>query len=113
MNGNRQSVLSVGALMLVALIARPPFFGMDRTSGGTLHANLGSSWAWDPPSSADAYARLTGNDPAAAEPQRLASFDVRLNVVRLVLNLVFLVAVVGVAFALPRTRATNSGAERS
>jgi len=110
MNRRRRIVLSVGALMLAALIVRPPYFGIDRASGGTLHSNLGSHWAWDPPSSADAYAWLTGNDPAAADPRRLASFDVRLNVVRLALNLVFLVAVVGVAFALLRTRATKSGA---
>ena len=113
MNANRRIVLSVGALVLAALIVRPPFFGVDRASGETLHSNLGSYWAWDPPSPADAFARLTGIDPAAADPQRLASFDVRLNVVRLVSNLVSLAAAVAMAFALLRTRATNSGAERS
>ena len=84
---------------------RPPYFGIDRDSGGRTHAAIGVHWLWDPPSSAEVYARLTQCDPATVSPRRLANFEARVNVVRLVTKLAAVGMVVAVGMVLTRPRA--------
>jgi hypothetical protein len=105
MNRSQKLVLAAGLVMVAVLVARPPYFGMDRASGGRTHAAIGLHWLWDPPASAEVYARLTQRDPAAVAPARLADFAARVNVVRLAMKLVAVALVVAMGMALTRTRA--------
>ncbi len=111
MNRSQALVLAAGVVMAALLVVRPPYFGMDRASGGRTHAAIGVHWIWDPPTSAEAYARLTQSDPATLSPERLKDFAARVNVVRLATKLAAVALVVGVGLALTRTRATAIRAE--
>lgn len=104
MNRHQKLILAMGLVMAAALVARPPYFGMDRTSGGRTHAAIGVHWLWAPPTPAEVYARLTLRDPAAVDPARLADFMARVNVVRLATKLAAVAAVVAMGLALTRTR---------
>jgi hypothetical protein len=104
MNRNQKRVLAIGVLILIALIVHPPYFGIDRDSGGKLHAFIGYHWIWRPPSSAYVYERLTKSDPAGIDSVRLASFAARVNSVRLVQNIVALGAVVALSIVLLKRR---------
>ncbi len=113
MNRGQTFVLAAGVVMAAALVARPPYFGMDRASGGRTHAAIGTHWLWDPPAPAEVYARLTQADPATLAPVRLADFVARVNVVRLATKLAAVAAVVAMGMALTRTRAPAARAEGS
>lgn len=111
MNRSQKFVLAAGALIVALLVVRPPFFGVDRASGGRTHAAIGLHWVWERPTSAEVYVRLTQGDPATVSPRRLADFEARVNVVRLVPKLTAVALVVGMGLALTRTRATMVRAE--
>ena len=104
MDRSQKLVLAAGAVMVAVLLVRPPFFGVDRASGGRTHAAIGLHWIWERPTSAEVYARLTQRDPAAVDPARLADFEARVNVVRLVPKLFAVALVVGTGLALTRPR---------
>jgi len=108
MNRNQKVILATGAIILVTMIVHPPYFGIDRESGGKLHAFIGYHWIWNPPAAADVYKRLTKSDPAAIDPLRLASFEARINTVRLIQNIVVLSAAVALGMALLKKRAKGS-----
>ena len=110
MNKNQKIVLAIGVLILIALIMHPPYFGIDRDSGGKLHAFIGYHWIWRPPSSTYVYERLTKSDPAGIDSVRLASFVARVNSVRLVQNIGALGVVVALGMVLlkKRKKAPNS-----
>jgi hypothetical protein len=105
MNRSQTLVLAAGLLMATALVVRPPYFGVDRASGGRTHAAIGVYWLWAPPAPAEVYARLTQRDPASVPPQRLADFVARVNVVRLATKLAAVALVVAMGAVLTRTRA--------
>ena len=111
MNRSQTLVLAAGLVMAALLVVRPPYFGMDRASGGRTHAAIGTHWIWDPPTPAEACARLTQRDPATVDPARLADFTVRVNVVRLATKLAAVALVVAVGMLLTRTRASAIRAE--
>lgn len=96
MNRKQKAVVVAGAVALLLMILYPPFFGIDRGSGGRRHAFIGYRAVWSPPSPSEVYLRLTSQDPTGVAPSRLAAFEARVNVVRLALN----VAGLGVAVAL-------------
>jgi hypothetical protein len=104
MNKYQKTLLAIGAVILVALIVRPPYFGVDRGSGGKVHAFIGYHWMWSPPAPAVVYEKLMGSDPAGADPARLASFTAGLNTVRMVRNIVVLCAAVAVGMLVLRKR---------
>jgi hypothetical protein len=111
MNRGQTLVLAAGLVLAAALVVRPPYFGMDRASGGRTHAAIGVHWLWDPPTPAEVYARLTPGDPAAPGPERLADFEARVNVVRLTTKLAAVALVVAVGLALTRARTSAIRAE--
>ena len=49
MNRHQRLILAAGVVMAAVLVVRPPYFGVDRASGGRTHAAIGLHWAWDPP----------------------------------------------------------------
>jgi hypothetical protein len=104
MSRSQKLVLAAGAVMVAVLVVRPPFFGVDRASGGRTHAAIGLHWVWERPTSAEVYARLTQRDPATVPAARLADFEARVNVVRLVPKLFAVALVVGMGLALTRRR---------
>lgn len=104
MDRGQRLVLVAGAVMVAVLLVRPPFFGVDRASGGRTHGPIGLHWVWERPTSAEVYARLTQRDPATLTPERLADFEARVNVVRLVPKLFAVALVVGTGLALTRRR---------
>ena len=90
------------ALLLMLLF--PPYFGIDTTSQGRVHASLGYYPVWAPPTGADALPVLAGEAVAphvAIEPQNI---DVRMNGVRLVINLIAMVIVVGTGLVVLRSK---------
>jgi hypothetical protein len=103
MHKQQKGILVVAALVLLVMILFPPYYGIDRESGGRLHAFIGYHPVWDPPSASDVYQRLTPAAPEGSSPGDLSSFEARLNVVRLAFNLALLgVAAVLAKFALRR-----------
>lgn len=111
MNRSQTLILAMGLVMAAVLVVRPPYFGMDRASGGRTHAAIGLYWLWDPPSAAEVYARLTQSNPATVAPERLTDFVARINVVRLATKLAAVAAVVAMGMALTRTRVPAARAE--
>jgi hypothetical protein len=96
---NRQKwILVAAALILLAMILFPPYFGVDRESGGRLHAFIGHHPIWDPPPASYVYQRLSSGDPGSSAPADLSSFEARVNVVRLARN----IALLGVAALLAK-----------
>jgi hypothetical protein len=110
MNRNQKIILTIGVVLLITLIVHPPYFGIDRDSGGKLHAFIGYHWIWDAPSAPDVYERLTNSDATGVDPLRLESFEARINTVRLIQNVVVLGAAValGMAFLRKRAKAPNA-----
>jgi hypothetical protein len=110
-NRRQKLVLALGIVGAAALIARPPYFGIDRESAGKLHSVMGYRWIWDPPSPAEVYARLTGDEAGGVDRARLAAFEAEINVVRWIRDAVAM----GAAVALPiwllrgKTRARDGG----
>ena len=105
----RRILLPLGVLCLLALVVRPPYFVIDRASGGRAHASIGYHWIWSPPSAADGYRRLVGASPLDVTPERLAQYAVRLNTVRLVQSLVVLAAALALGAFLGRRRGVAGG----
>ena len=99
MNRNQKIVLAIGAIILIGIAVHPPYYGIDRNSSGKLHAFIGNHWIWDPPPAPDVYRSLTKSDPTGVDPLRLASFEARINAVRLIENTVSLVAAVALGMA--------------
>ncbi len=112
MNRNRKIVLALGAVIIAALIVRPPYFGVDRESGGKVHAFIGYHWIWASPSSANVYERLMKSSASGVDGSRLASFEARINVVRLIQNIVILGAAVALGMAFLGRRTKGHGSAR-
>ena len=108
MNRNQKIILAIGAIILITMIVHPPYFGIDSESGGKLHAFIGYHWIWDPPSAPDVYESLTKSDPTGGDPLRLASFEARINTVRLMENTVVLGAAVALGMAFLKKRAKGN-----
>ena len=96
MNRKQKGILLVAALVLILMILFPPYYGIDRESGGRVHAFVGYHAIWNPPSASYVYERLAFLDPESADPGRLSSFEARLNAVRMIFNC----AILGIATAL-------------
>lgn len=87
MNGRQWAVLSLEAAVLLAMLAVPPHFGVDRESAGRVHAHLGYFALWNPPTPAEVCRALRERYPSLAECEnRLGAFDAGVNRVRLLLN---------------------------
>lgn len=92
----RRIVILIAAVLLGTLALYPPYFGIDRASGGTLHASMGHHPIWHPPASAAVYERLTGNSSVGIPVDRLEQYQTGLNKVRLLIEAVMLVGVTGI-----------------
>lgn len=97
MNRSQRIILGIAAAVLVLMILFPPYFVIDRESGGRAHAFIGYHWIGHPPSAAYAYQKLAGGSPAGVAPERLAALAVRINVVRFASNVVLLALLVALA----------------
>jgi hypothetical protein len=83
MSGSRMIVPALGAAAIVALFLVPPFFGVDRASGGRVHAAIGHHPVWRPPTSEQVFVALAPPGTLLPAPARLADFQARINRVRL------------------------------
>lgn len=97
MNKSQQIILGIAAAVLVVMILFPPYFVIDRESGGRTHAAIGYHWIGHPPSAVYAYQKLAGGDSAGVAPERLAALAVRVNVVRFGSNVILLALLVALA----------------
>jgi len=97
------AVTSVAVVLILVVLAFPPYFGIDVESGGTLHASIGHHPIWDPPSSEYVCHAL---NPDAVEVCREGTSAYRsgLNRVRLALQEVLLVAGMLVVLLVVRRR---------
>jgi len=91
MSRTQIAVAGVAVVLILLMLAFPPYFGIDVESGGTLHGSIGRHPIWNPPSSEYVCHAL---NPEAVEVCREDSSAYRsgLNKVRLVLQEVLLVA---------------------
>lgn len=111
MNRSQRIILGLAALAFVVMILFPPYFVVDRESGGRSHAFIGYHWIGHPPSAAYACEKLAGSDAGRVEPERLAAFDVRVNFVRFASNAIVLALLVALAMMRFRSRIPQRGSE--
>jgi hypothetical protein len=86
MNRPQLGILLLLVVGLAAMVAFPPYFGMDVTSDGRIHGFLGYHPAWDPPSQEGAYAILLDDGLVPASGVQASNLAVRTNVIRMALN---------------------------
>lgn len=87
MSRRQRTVLWVEAAVLSTMLAAPPYFGVERASGGRVHAQLGYFAFWDPPSSVEVCRALRERYSSLPDCEnRPDAFESRLNKVRLSLN---------------------------
>jgi len=103
MNGRQGVVAGVAALALLLMLLFPPYFAMDRTSGGAVHASVGHHPVWAPPTRGDALGVLTANADAFSAVIERDNLDVRVNRVRLLGQVIGLAAVALVCLRVART----------
>lgn len=78
---------------LLFLLLMPPFFVMDQTSGGSIHAPLGHHLFWNPPDAEEAMQVLYKKLPEATsdmeKKKQPGCYMVSLNKIRLVIFVIF------------------------
>lgn len=93
-NRRLRLVLSLSYLVyLLFLMFIPPYYVMDRASGGTIHAPAGHHFFWKPPDAHEAellldkmFPERTTSGPGKGAPH---SYTVNLNKIRLVIFVIF------------------------
>ncbi len=108
MNGRQWVVAGLASLALLLMLLFPPYFGIDRTSDGRVHAFLGYHPLWAPPTATDALPVLAGEAVApyaGTEPQNV---DVRMDLVRLGINVIALAIAVGAGLFVLRSSRRSS-----
>jgi len=118
MNPSRTVILVAGAGLLAVLLSFPPFFGIDTTSNGRVHADIGHHPRWRPPSPEQVLRAVSARRGAAARGAAVpgpagspdpAAYQARLNVVRLASEALLVLAGTGLAL-LVTGRRTPRGA---
>lgn len=105
MNRRQRAVLWLETVLLLVMIAVPPYFGIDRESEGRVHAHLGYFALWNPPTSVDACNTLRVRHASLADcASRSGAYESGLNKVRLSLNATSSLVVAGALFQAFRAR---------
>lgn len=86
MNEKQKTALAMFIVAIFALFLIPPFFGIDRTSRGRIHASIGFHPAWAPPDEEYAYEVLVEKGFLPSEGLDVTNLDVHRNNVLMVLS---------------------------
>jgi hypothetical protein len=103
MNRAQTVVTGAATLLILVMLAFPPYFGMNVESGGALHASIGHHPIWNPPESEYVCHALNPGDAEVCRGD-VSAFDSRLNKVRLVAQVVLVLTVVAVVLLAVRRR---------
>lgn len=109
MNKRQRIAMVLFVLAIIALFLFPPFFAIDPTSEGRIHAPIGYHPVWAPPDQAYAYEVLVEKGFLASEGLEMTSLEVGRNNVLIVFSLLLLLVGVPVAVFLLRTRDWETG----
>lgn len=104
MNNRQKTALALFAVVVIALCLFPPFFAIDPTSEGRIHAPIGFHPVWAPPDEAYAYEVLAEEGLLPSEGLEVITLRVRRNNVLIVFSLLSLLIGVSVALFAFRTR---------
>ena len=107
MNKKQKTALALFVVTVITLFLFPPFFAIDPTSGGRIHASIGFHPVWAPPDQAYAYEVLAGEGFLPSEGLNVVSLEVRANKVLMVFSLLLLLIGIAVALFGFRTRRGN------
>ncbi len=97
----QRTVLWLEAAVLLAMLAAPPYFGIDRASEGRVHAHLGYFALWSPPSSMEVCRALGALPDCENRPE---AFEAGLNKVRLFVNVAASLVAAAACFHLSRDK---------
>ena len=109
MNKRQRTALALFVLAIIALFLFPPFFAIDPTSEGRIHAPIGYHPVWAPPDQAYAHEVLAEKGFLPSEGLEVTSLEVGRNNVLIVFSLLLLLVGVSVVVFLLRTRNRETG----
>ena len=105
MTAPQRFVILLEVAVLLILVAIPPYFGVDRDSGGPVHAQLGYFPVWSPPSATEVCRALRERFPSAEDcTMRPQSFQAKINTVRVAMNALSSLVVAGALLRFLRKR---------
>ena len=106
MNRRQKVVLGIEVIVVLALFAFPPYFGIDRESEGRIHGPVGHFPVWDPPSTSDVFEALVELHPELqGQRDRLEAFQPGLNRVKLTMTVTASLLLAGVLLYVLREKA--------
>jgi hypothetical protein len=108
-NKRQITALALFILAIIALFLFPPFFAIDPTSEGRIHAPIGYHPVWAPPDPAYAYEVLAEKGFLLSGGPEGTSLKVGRNNVLIVFSLLLLLVGVSVAVFLLRNRKPETG----
>jgi hypothetical protein len=109
MNKRQRTALALFVLAIIALFLFPPFFAIDPTSEGRIHAPIGYHPVWAPPDQTYAYEILAEKGFLLSGDLEVSRLRVGRNNVLIVFSLLLLLLGFSVAVFLLRTRHRKSG----
>ncbi|OGF67170.1 MAG: hypothetical protein A2Y62_07080 [Candidatus Fischerbacteria bacterium RBG_13_37_8] len=90
----KRTSLIFGVLAVIFLYLYPPYFGIDKASEDKIHAYIGHHLLWQPPNSEQVFHALHPEESSLPDATRLADFEARLNMVRLAMEVFFIMIVI-------------------
>ena len=109
MNKRQRTALALFILAIIALFLFPPFFAIDPTSQGRIHAPIGYHPVWAPPDQAYAHEVLAEKGFLQSEGLEVSRLEVSRNDVLIVFSLLLLLVGFSLAVFLLRTRDRETG----
>lgn len=97
-------MLALGTVAIIALSLFPPYFGIDRTSPGSIHGPVGFHPVWAPPGPEHVLGVFAEDGLIPEGGVQTSALDIRVNKVGMVFEFVGLALLMSVAFFALRTR---------